>query len=202
MGDVLEIGDRLLISIDDDDYLEDSVETKTTLKEKGKQDNINDLKATKNESDIEETSKEDINDSSEETDSATEIEDIIKEAVDRNKDEEKVVNEEGTKLNEKKTRKKSRRVWKTSEQRMYLTYFYNNESQYPSKKEKLQLSNDLQISTKQVNTWFHNRRAADRKKAKEELSLVTMVRIERWENLYGMIAPNKRTKRKSSEKTS
>ena len=165
-------------------------------------DNIVDSESTsKIESDLDETSKEEINDSGEETDSATEIEEIInesKEAVERNGTEENG-DSKGEKSSEKKTRKKSRRVWKTSEQRMYLTYFYDNESQYPSRKEKLQLSKDLQISAKQVNTWFHNRRAAERKKAKEEQSLVTMVRIERWDHLYGMVAPSKRGKRKSND---
>lgn len=85
---------------------------------------------------------------------------------------------------EPETKIKRKRKLKTTEQRKYLRYYYENESQFPTKKERHQISGDLRISYDEVSQWFLNQRAAERKKAREEEETLTMVSIQSWENIY------------------
>ena len=81
-------------------------------------------------------------------------------------------------------KERRKRKQKSTEQRKYLSYYYQQESQFPTKKDRAQICKDLGISMDEINQWFRNRRATERKKAREEEQTLTMVPIESWENIY------------------
>lgn len=97
---------------------------------------------------------------------------------------------------ESETKLKRKRKLKTTEQRKYLRYYYDNESQFPTKNERHQISGDLRISFSEVSQWFHNQRAAERKKAREEEGILTMVSIQSWENIYRGDSSGRHNKKK------